>query len=206
MTHSDHHSPMGFNFEGQFLGFVNHDGKLKYARLRVLSEEMQVKLPKAMRQASALSLHPGDSIRVTGIGKFDRQTHELKLKAMQIQSLSEIDRSTIAPAAVTHTLPAIPPPSTCQPNLKPQVKILVCQKSGCLKRGGKELCQALDQTLRDRALNQSVTIKRTGCLKRCSSAPNLVIMPGNQRYTEVRSKSLPRIADAIARLVDPPQY
>lgn len=202
MTHSDHNSPMGFNFEGQFLGFVDHAGKLKYARLRVLSEEMQVKLPKAMRQASALSLNPGDSIRVTGIGKFDRQTHELKLKAMQIQSLSQPERS-IAP--VPHASPALSTLSPCKPNLKPQIKILVCQKSGCLKRGGKELCQALDQTLRDRDLKQSVTIKRTGCLKRCSSAPNLVIMPGNQRYTEVRSKSLPRIADAIARLVNPPQ-
>lgn len=48
MAHLNTNSHMEFNFEGQFLGFVSHDGTLKYMRLKVLSEEMQIKIPKAM--------------------------------------------------------------------------------------------------------------------------------------------------------------
>lgn len=31
-------------------------------------------------------------------------------------------------------------------NCQMKAKIIVCQKSGCLKRGGKKLCQALEET------------------------------------------------------------
>lgn len=192
MTHSDSNSRMEFNFEGQFLGFVHHDGALKYLRLRVLSEEMQVKLPKAMRTAE-LPFQLGDLLRIVGTGKLDRHTHKLKLKANQITPLSP--GTPIEPPTSTHSVTAMAPES--QP--KPNIKVLVCQKSGCLKRGSKGLCEALDQILCDRHWQPYVTVQRTGCLKRCSAAPNLIIQPGNHRYTDVCPKSLVQIADAIGQ-------
>jgi (2Fe-2S) ferredoxin len=198
MVYPDRTSRMEFNFEGQFLGFVNHDGKLKYLRLRVLSEEMEIKLSKAMRTTMGVALQPGESIQVMGVGKFDRQADQLKLKATQITPLAE-GRPIMAATASS-------PPSSAsecknKPKIKPKIKVLLCQKSGCLKKGGKGLCEALNRALCDRNLEQDVLIERTGCLKRCSAAPNLVIMPGNQHYTEVRLKTLPQIADAIAHRV-----
>jgi (2Fe-2S) ferredoxin len=196
VVNSDNYSRAEFNFEGQFLGFVSHDGKLKYIRLGVLSEEMLIKLPKAMRNAERLLLQPGESIRVTGIGKFDRHAHEPKLKATQIIPLT--DRCT----QIVPETPSTPVSSvTDESKIKPKIKVLVCQKSGCLKKGGKGLCEALAEILRDRNLEQYVTIQRTGCVKRCSAAPNLVIMPGNQRYKEVSHKTLPQIVDAIAQIL-----
>jgi (2Fe-2S) ferredoxin len=194
VVYSDKYSHGEFNFEGQFLGFVSHDGKLKYLHLRVLSEEMHIKIPKALRIAVGLSLQPGESIRVTGISKLDRHAHEPKLKATQIIPLT--DRCT----QIVPETPSTPVSSvTDESKIKPKIKVLVCQKSGCLKKGGKGLCEALAEILRDRNLEQYVTIQRTGCVKRCSAAPNLVIMPGNQRYKEVSHKTLPQIADAIAQ-------
>jgi (2Fe-2S) ferredoxin len=194
VVNSDNYSRGEFNFEGQFLGFVSHDGKLKYLHLRVLSEEMHIKIPKALRIAVGLSLQPGESIRVTGISKLDRHAHEPKLKATQIIPLT--DRCT----QIVPETPSTPVSSvTDESKIKPKIKVLVCQKSGCLKKGGKGLCEALAEILRDRNLEQYVTIQRTGCVKRCSAAPNLVIMPGNQRYKEVSHKTLPQIADAIAQ-------
>jgi len=191
MIHSDPDSRMEFNFEGQFLGFVSHDGKLKYLRLQVRSEEMQIKIPKAVRMAIRLSFQPGELIRVTGIGKLDHGA--LKLKATQITPL--IEHGSTLPAS-----PSSPTsPVTQASKIKSKIKVLVCQKSGCLKKGGKELGEALDRILCERNLNQHVTIERTGCVKRCSAAPNLVIMPGNHRYVEVRPGMLPQIADAIAQ-------
>lgn len=197
MRHPDKRPRIEFSFDGEFLGFVSHDGKLKYMRLRVLSEEIQIKIPKALRRAGGLSVQPGASIRVAGISKLNRHTHHLKLKATQILPIT-------APAAITTSATVSPSTSTLnKAKFKPRIKVLVCQKSGCLKRGGKGLCEALEQTLRDRNLEQKVTIQRSGCLKRCSSAPNLVLMPGNQRYTDVHPRLLPQIADAIAQRVAP---
>lgn len=198
MVYSDNSSRGEFNFEGQFLGFVSHDGKLKYLRLRVLSEEMQIKIPKALRIAVGLSLQPGESIRVTGISKLDRHAHEPKLKATQIIPLT--DRCTqIVPETPSSPVSSVTDESKIKPKIQPKIKVLVCQKSGCLKKGGKGLCEALAEILRDRNLEQYVTIQRTGCVKRCSAAPNLVIVPGNQRYKEVSHKTLPQVADAIAK-------
>ncbi|NJR66975.1 MAG: (2Fe-2S) ferredoxin domain-containing protein [Leptolyngbyaceae cyanobacterium CRU_2_3] len=204
MVQSEHNSPIEFNFEGQFLGFVRHDGKLKYLRLRMSSEEIQIKLPKAVRIAGGLSLQPGSSIRVNGLSKCDRHTHQLKYKATQIIPLTEHSRLTplepATPAAlVSSVIHQSQTKSKIKPKIKPKIKVLVCQKSGCLKRGGKGLCEAIAQILGDRHLEPHVTIERTGCLKHCSAAPNLVIMPGNHRYTEVHPKMLPRVADAIAQ-------
>jgi (2Fe-2S) ferredoxin len=187
MTDFEHTPPMEFDFEGQLLNLIYHDGRLKYARLKLLSEEVQVKLSKTVRFTLGGELRPGCQVRVTGVGKFDRHTQSLKLKATQLL-LVEPDLSS----------PAAPP------KCKPKIKVLVCQKSGCLKRGGKGLCATLDRALCDRHLQQHVTVERTGCLKRCSAAPNLVIMPGNDRHTKVSPKTLPKVTDAIARLVDCP--
>jgi len=205
MAHFDTKSRMEFNFEGQFLGFVSHDGALKYMRLKVLSEEMQIKLPKAMRLTVGASLQPGESIQVTGIGKLDHHANTLKLKATQLRPLTEHSTQIVVP-----TLPSSQAPSVTQtgktPPLKskPKIKVLLCQKSGCLKRGGKGLYEALDEALCDRNLQHQVTLERTGCLKCCSSAPNLTIMPGNHRYKDVRLKTLPQIVDAIAQSLAKP--
>lgn len=225
-------SPKEFCLEGQFLGFANDDGKLKYLRLSVLSEEMQIKIPKEMRFNVALLLQPGESIRVTGTGKYGR-SGKAKLKATQIVPLAEsaapiaLEIPSNSVPSVTHAgceafrgnagaiaaiggelstgeLPAKSDRTFIQKRSAkshPKIKVLVCQKSGCLKRGGKGLCEALDRTICDRQWEKYVTIERTGCLKHCSSAPNVVIMPGKQRHAKVRSKTLPQIADAINNLI-----
>jgi len=204
MAHFDTDSHREFNFEGQFLGFVSHDGALKYMRLRVLSEELQIKIPKAMRLTVGSSLQPGKAIQVTGIAKLDRYGHALKLKATQLIPLTE-PCTQLVPAAPTSQVSSEPPTAQTKLKVKPKIKVLLCQKSGCLKRGGKGLYEALDEILCDRSLQHQVTIERTGCLKCCSSAPNLTIMPGNHRYKDVRLKTLPQIVDAIAHSLAKPQ-
>lgn len=181
-VHAD--ARMEFNLEGEFLDFVKRHGKLKYLRLKVLSEEVQIKLSKALRLAK-LSFQPGETIRVMGRGKLDPQTQELKLKATQVAPLST-------------GVPAESRPAACKS--KSKIKLLVCKKSGCQKRG-KGLWDRLGQILEERNLDQHVSIEHTGCLKRCSSSPNLLMMPGKQQYKDVCPKMLPKIAEAIAEKV-----
>jgi len=163
------------NLEGQFLGFVGDAGKFKYLRLGIPSGDVEVKLPKELRNSLGLSLVQGEQIRVNGISKLNPHTGEIKFKAHQVK-----------------------PTGVCQNhNLTTQTKakIMVCQKSGCLKRGGKGLLSELEKTLCDRGLLDKVTIEHTGCQKRCSSAPNCVVRIGKKHYNKIHP-------DAIASLLE----
>ncbi|MDJ0557084.1 MAG: (2Fe-2S) ferredoxin domain-containing protein [Microcoleaceae cyanobacterium MO_207.B10] len=73
--------------------------------------------------------------------------------------------------------------------------ILVCQKSDCQKRGASKVCKALSETLSDRGLEDQVTIKKTGCLKKCKAGPNLVIMPNKARYSRIKSAEIPDVIE-----------
>jgi hypothetical protein len=172
-----------FHFEGEFLGFVGSPGKLKYLRLQVLTETVQIKIPKHLRLSAGLICQLGQPLRVSGIGKFDRETRELKFKAWQIEP---------GAAGSTGSAPIYPQPR------RAKIKLLVCQKSGCLKRGGKKLYEAVGQLLRDRNLQDSITIESTGCLKRCSSAPNVMLSPGKQIFSGTSPHALARLDAALS--------
>lgn len=172
-----------FTLEGQFLGFVGDGGgKLKYLRVVVETNELQIKLAKESRTCVIRVLKPGDWIQVFGKKKHNQFTGELKLKAYQVNKLAIEESQTI------RQVKELPSP--------PKAKILVCQKSGCRKRGGKKLSQALESALCDRGLQDQVTIKSTGCMKRCSKAPNMVLMPGKKRLSGMMKP------DAIASLLE----
>jgi (2Fe-2S) ferredoxin len=76
-----------------------------------------------------------------------------------------------------------------------KAQILVCQKSDCQKRGAGKVCQALSQALSDRGLQDHVTIKKTGCLKKCKAGPHLVIMPNKARYSRISSSEIPDVIE-----------
>ncbi|MDX2232440.1 MAG: (2Fe-2S) ferredoxin domain-containing protein [Leptolyngbyaceae cyanobacterium bins.349] len=187
--------PMEFNFEGEFLGFADPTPKCKYIRLNVLSEELSIKVSKELRSLLHLTVQSGTRIQVSGIGKLDRQTHTLKLKAKQIVSIGCPHPTPHCPDRPSPTAPAKP--------CKPRIKVRVCQKSKCLKRGGKALCESMRAALQDWDLHDQVAIEPTGCLGRCSSAPNLVITPGKQIHSGICVKTLPKFERLLTNLVKP---
>jgi len=76
-----------------------------------------------------------------------------------------------------------------------KIKLLVCQKSDCQKKGGKHHRQKLEQSLAKRGLSCRVMIEETGCLGKCSLAPNIVLMPHKKRLSGLKPAA---IADYIA--------
>lgn len=184
-----------FNFEGQFLGFAGERSKFKYLRLGIGSEEVEIKIPKELRAWVGLYCHPGATVQVSGMSKFNFYTHELKLKASQITPITQLETGDES-APIPNSQSLIPR------SQKPKIKVLVCQKSGCLKKGGKGLCESLETTLRDRNLHHQVTIQKTGCMKRCSNAPNLVVMPGKHEFKKIRPEALAPVYQAIARILE----
>lgn len=167
-----------FIIEGRFIGFELEDNKPKKLILATSDGECTIKLAKALRYSFQLRLIPGDWVQVSGEKQFDSKG-KLKLKAEQIipSTVSQEPTSIIATAD------------------KNKATILVCQKSGCMKRGGKEACQAMQAALEIRGLSEQVSIKGTGCLKDCKAGPNIVMMPDKKRYTRVEAAQIPALID-----------
>ncbi|HEY9906344.1 MAG TPA: (2Fe-2S) ferredoxin domain-containing protein, partial [Thermosynechococcaceae cyanobacterium] len=169
---------LAFSWEGRFLGFGTEDGfKLKQIRLLTAEGERYIKLSKEARGSIVLTLVPGDWIQVWG--EQSVSPVETKLRAHRIAKASP---TAPAPYSPTPHLPEQPR------SPKPQ-QILMCQKSTCMKRGGKAVCQALEQAIDARGLGEQVTIRGTGCMKNCKAGPNLV-MPDKTRYCRIEAREV----------------
>lgn len=203
--------PWMFNLDGTFLGFAGDDpARAKAIYLDVEGEWLTIKLPRPVRDVLKSRLQPGDYLRCIGRTEFDGST--IKLKAHQVFMLlpprptprsgpSRQPPQTTSPAAAP--LPSASHASASHPSLRPDahlapahaIKIQVCRKSGCQKRGGRQLVEALKQALRDRNLHAQVDIQYTGCQNHCSKAPTFTVMPGGHRYSRVKLSSLPGVLD-----------
>jgi NADH:ubiquinone oxidoreductase subunit E len=171
-----------FCFEGRFLDFVIKDGyKLKGLVLWTSEGECYIKLAKHLRSAFDLRLPPGTWLQVVGTKQYNAKKDHVTLVAERVMAASA-DMGTVVEQNLAKTKPD-----------KVQ-KILVCQKSDCMKRGGKALCQALESELTNHGLENSVAIKGTGCMKNCKAGPNLV-MPDKTRYSKVKAEQVPALID-----------
>ena len=201
-----------FSLEGEILGLIVEDGcKLKY--LRISSDrgvEYLVKLCKELRSFLLPVLTPGLKVQVVGEKELNLKNGKIKLKARSLKlAQGQKDRSpelldsTNLPVAVltsdgaiaTRELTSGAAAQTVKAPAKTQTKILVCQKSDCLKRGAGGVCKALENALNSRGLEDKVTVQGTGCLKQCKAGPNIVVMPDKTRYTRIAPAEIPAIID-----------
>ncbi|MBI4785135.1 MAG: (2Fe-2S) ferredoxin domain-containing protein [Oscillatoriophycideae cyanobacterium NC_groundwater_1537_Pr4_S-0.65um_50_18] len=210
-SHSRDHSPE-FQLEGRFLGFAAEEGsyKLKYLRIATATGELQIKLAKELRSSLLRELTPGEWIQVRGYQKLKAEQGTVKLKAYEVtvavsqetlkeaplpSNLYPMTQFEIAPVGskLSNSKPPASKPSTTPQIAAPTACILMCQKSDCCKRGSREVAKALQAELSDRGLAQ-VTVKATGCMKRCKEGAN-VVMPDKTRYTRVRPEEVSALVD-----------
>ncbi|EAW33231.1 (2Fe-2S) ferredoxin domain-containing protein [Lyngbya sp. PCC 8106] len=174
-----------FNFDGQ-VTYVFFDGsKPKYLQLMTSEGLHLIKLSKESRSICERLLIPGRQVQVSGIKKYDPKSGKIKLKAEQVMALSEADEASSSPCSSQKAAK-----KTCAGK---KAQILVCDKSDCRKKGGSHLCSALETAVQEQGLEEHVTIKKTGCLKRCKAGPNVVMMPDKTRYSRVSAKELPKL-------------
>lgn len=166
-----------YRIEGEFLGFLAY----KYIQVRVGECIIPIKLAKELRETIGQELETGDRISVfleqkgSGLGS-------LKLKSDRVEKLEGELKSSITES-----------PST-KKNLTG--KVLVCRKSSCAKRGGKQLYRALVDTLQQLGLQERVTIQLTDCQKQCKQAPSLILIPGRVKHAYVHPNNLKNLLKA----------
>lgn len=185
---------VAFSLEGKFLGFEFEDGyKRKYLRLETSEGEYCIKLAKYLRSSFQLDLQPGDRVQIFGEKKFNPKKGILKLKAEQV--ICTVNTQATIPVPLASFATSNKEPKASAKTSPAKASILVCQKSDCIKRGSKGICQALQAALGDRGLENEVAIKATGCLKQCKAGPNIVMMPDKTRYSKVQVEQIPEIVD-----------
>lgn len=203
MTDPKYLPPNLFVLEGVFLGWLGkHPAKIKSIVLEVEQEQLVIKLPKELRDSlQKYHLQPGNRIRCVGRSQIDFKTGVIKLKAYQlfclptcpedqpltVPSMAPVSAMVASPRALGHL-----PVAAGQTR---RAKILICRKSGCQKRGGRQLVATLEALLQEYQLHEQVEIQYTGCQKRCSKAPTLTIMPGKHRYDRLSPQSLPILVE-----------
>lgn len=180
-----------FQLEGEFVSLIGKPGKkLKYLCITVGDSQLHIKLAKPLRKTLTSSFVRGEPVQVLVGNKFKKNGVKLKLKAYQIEHLScQFECGEMPSPSPSCSQTATPSISSNYSSPK-KGKILLCQKSGCLKRGGKKLHQALEKTIRDLGLENQVKIQATSCQKRCKKAPNMVLMPGKAKYSKIGEKGL----------------
>ncbi|MFM6195729.1 MAG: (2Fe-2S) ferredoxin domain-containing protein [Planktothrix sp.] len=183
-----HKNDPEFNLEGTIQNVWIKKGKPKFISLLTPLGLFLIKVSKEAVLIGISALAPGYEVKVTGQKKQDLKTGKIKLKADRVISIS--------PPISTLTLSLYKPvqysySDTDKKCSVPTAKILICQKSDCRKRGGDAVCKVLQQELVQRGLEEQVTIEKTGCLKKCKSGPNLVILPDKTRYSKVEPEAIP---------------
>ena len=168
-----------YQIEGKFLGFLpNSEGKLKHIQVQVEERIISIKLAKELRETLGRKLVEGDRLSIaleqTNLGGINR----LKLKTDQVTILTPNNKALVLETPSSKT------------KQTQKGKILLCRKSSCAKRGGKQLYRALTETLNQLGLQDRVKIELTGCQKQCKKAPSLVVMPGKVKHAYVNPNDL----------------
>lgn len=177
-----HTEKSDFTLSGRFLAYILSKGcEVKGIRLATSQGEQYIKLAKSLRPACADVLQPGTWIQVQGHQKVNTKTGTTKLKA-----------KVIMPA-----LPGLHPQplsiAPCPVTPHQQGKIRICQKSGCRKRGSQQVLSALNSAIQNLGQENNIQLQSMGCMGKCKSGPNLVILPDKARYTGVKPKNIANI-------------
>ncbi|MEM8718155.1 MAG: (2Fe-2S) ferredoxin domain-containing protein [Cyanobacteria bacterium P01_G01_bin.39] len=180
-----------YKIEGELISFIpNPGGKLKYIQVQVGERVIPIKLAKELRSTIGNSLVEGDRLSIfleqSGSGRIGR----LKLKSDRIEKISTNTCQTTSSNSTATSISSSVSASTFTKNQPKKGKVLVCRKSSCTKRGGKQLYRALVETINHLGLQQQVGIELTDCQKQCKQAPSLILMPGKVKHAYVHPNDL----------------
>ncbi|MEM6614221.1 MAG: (2Fe-2S) ferredoxin domain-containing protein [Cyanobacteria bacterium P01_C01_bin.72] len=176
-----------FNFRGELDKIAYEKKKIKYIKLVTEQDAQWIKIPKKLRPKVA-NLSPGCRLEVEGSTKQNLKTGKVKHKAQMVVVLAQ--DSVATPEIRVKTASLLP---IFNKKTKPKAKVLICQKSNCWKKGGKEVCSKIESILSDLGLSKEIPIKKTGCLKQCKKAPALVMLPDKARYNKVKPKQVEKM-------------
>jgi Thioredoxin-like [2Fe-2S] ferredoxin len=148
--------------EGAFIGGrLSRRGQLKRLKIRTTDSNtgnqadriQQIKVPKPLRPLLEQLLKSSNYL------KLQVEADHRQLRAVNVLMTGGDHRPTITKSKVS------------------PIKIQVCNKGSCQKRGSDQICMALQAMIQEQHLQDTVSIEKVGCIKECKHAPNVRIKP-----------------------------
>ena len=179
-----------FHLVGTVSKFVlKKKGKVKSFELKTPKGNFYFKIPHKLHKRLNCQLYPNVKLEVQGKVDICPKKAKIKLELEQIKVLSTspspppfdlefFNNTTLENSTTLDNNTTLENGTTSEP----KGKILLCKKSSCWKRGGKAIYDKITEELREQGLDNSITVKKTSCMGRCKSAPNLVVLPDKARY------------------------
>lgn len=150
--------------------------------------ECQILLSQDLRRMMYRYLEPQDWVRVVGRRSLNQRSGLIEWRAAEISKLpsaqvNQLKHRTTLPEASQSPKP---------------IQVMVCQKSDCRQRGSLAVAQAMADAVSQRGFanaeagSPEIVIQATGCMKRCKTGPNVVMLPGgaHTRVTPSGGRSL----------------
>lgn len=176
-----------FNITGKLVKIIfKKYNQVKYLKLVTEKQAYWIKVAKIIREDIAEIVSLDAEVTIKGTRKQNKKTGQIEYKADYVELVTNRNKSKSQIVA-----PEFPTISNQETKVKNKAKVLVCKKSSCWKKGGKEICQVLDNIYSDR----QIEVKTTGCLKQCKKGPNVVMLPDKARYSRVRPQQIPILVE-----------
>lgn len=148
--------------EGSFIGGkLSRNGQLKQLQIKMsggsaygqADRVQSIKVPKPLRPTLGRLLESSTHL------KLQVHTGHHHLKVVNILNLLNNE------------------PSHGATSCSPSIRVQVCSKGSCHKRGSDKICAALQAEIQERKLQGVVSVEKVGCLKECKNSPNVRLKP-----------------------------
>ncbi|MBN2484239.1 MAG: NAD(P)H-dependent oxidoreductase subunit E [Candidatus Omnitrophica bacterium] len=73
--------------------------------------------------------------------------------------------------------------------------VTLCDGPGCMHKNSKKLAEKLEQELKEKNLDDKVSITLSGCLGMCDHGPIMIVNPGYTMYGKVKEEDIPSIVN-----------
>ena len=73
--------------------------------------------------------------------------------------------------------------------------IVICGGTGCMSSNSKEIMARFEELIKEKGLEDKVTVNLVGCFGFCSKGPFVKIFPEDTLYTEVKVADADRIIE-----------
>lgn len=180
-----------FAFVGKLQKIATKKGKIKYLKLATEDGKHWIKVPKKIRVNLDSNIAKGSQLEIAGTQKRYLKTGKSKFTATTVILIPSTN-SEPEIKVKEQEISLLPIFNTTK---KAKAKVLVCQKSNCWNKGGKEVYAELKAILSDRNLDSQIPLKKTGCLGKCKKAPNIVMLPDKARYSKVKPKQISNLVE-----------
>jgi (2Fe-2S) ferredoxin len=192
--------------QGRYLGFVTtpeclqDKHRCKHIRLISAHGEQLIKIPKALRIPFQQEVELGSEVRLWGYLKQGRFKAVMAVPLAPRGFISLVPSEMAAAAKPCYTEQAVDPtieyiePAQAKPKT---IKIQVCQKGSCRKRGSHAVAQALKASVAETP-GANIEVESVGCLGACKQGPNLRVLPSKQHYQRVDCAQVPVIVENLS--------